>query len=133
MSEKIILPSNKKFGYFFAFIFFIFSLYSFYEELNLYFFTLPSIIFSLVILLISFFKDEKLYLYNLIWFKIGLFLGKIVNPIILGFIFFIVISPIAIIMRLFNRDELNLRLHKKNTYFHKRTSQIKPESFKNQY
>jgi hypothetical protein len=56
------------------------------------------------------------------------------NPIILGFIFFIIISPIAIVIRMFGRDELNLKFHKNNTYFKTRAiKDIKPESFKNQF
>ena len=54
---------------------------------------------------------------NYIWFKIGIFLGKIVSPIVMCLIFFVVVTPIAILMRLLNKDLLNLKFNKKSTYW----------------
>ena len=64
---------------------------------------------------------------------IGFIIGRVVSPIVLGIIFFLVFSPIAIIMRLFGRDELNLKSKNADTFWKNRSDKIKPESFKNQF
>ena len=68
---------------------------------------------------------------NYIWFKFGLFLGSIVSPIVMSIIFFLVVTPISILMKIFNKDILNLRTNKKNTYWIEKTD---PKSkMKNQF
>ena len=54
---------------------------------------------------------------NKLWMKIGILLGMIVSPIIMGLIFFGIFTPIAFFMRLFGRDELRLRFKKKETHW----------------
>ena len=54
---------------------------------------------------------------NKVWFKFGLLLGKIISPLIMGIIFFLVVTPIGIIMRLFRKDLLNLKYNKNSTYW----------------
>lgn len=51
---------------------------------------------------------------NRVWFRIGLVLHKVVNPLISGLIFYVIITPMAVVMRLFNRDELRLHLDETN-------------------
>ena len=48
---------------------------------------------------------------NKLWFKFGLFLGKIVSPIVMGVIFFFVVTPIGLFMRLLGKDLLNLKFN----------------------
>ena len=68
---------------------------------------------------------------NKLWFKFGLFLGKIISPLIMGFIFFVVVTPIGIIMRLLRKDLLNLKYNKKKSYWIEKTG---PKSkMKNQF
>ncbi len=68
---------------------------------------------------------------NLAWFKLGLLLGKVISPIIMGIIFFIVVTPIAILMKLFKKDLLNLFFNESSTYWIKKTG---PKSkMKNQF
>ncbi|MBT5110262.1 MAG: hypothetical protein HOM25_16410 [Rhodospirillaceae bacterium] len=70
---------------------------------------------------------------NLVWFKFGLLLHKIVNPIIMGMLFYLTIMPIGLIMRLSGKDILNLRVDKAaRTYWIKRESP-EPESLRNQF
>ena len=59
--------------------------------------------------------------FNILWFKFGNFLGKIVSPIIMGVIFFFVVTPIAIIMRILKKDLLNLKLNNNETYWIKKS------------
>jgi hypothetical protein len=54
---------------------------------------------------------------NKLWFKFGIFLGKIVSPVVMGVIFFAVVTPIALIMKLLGKDILNLKKNKKQTYW----------------
>ena len=75
-----------------------------------------------------------LALLNKLWFQLGLLLGRVVNPIILGVIFFIFITPVAIITKLFGRDELLINKRTTSTYWLERKPiGPKPESFKNQF
>ena len=49
--------------------------------------------------------------------KFGIFLGKIVSPLVMGVIFFCVVTPIAIVMQIFKKDLLNLKFNKNNSYW----------------
>ena len=113
--DNVKLPSEKKFGIFFSTIFFIVSFYYYLIE---YFFI--SLIFgSLCILLfiISLTKPKALVFFNKLWMQFGLLLGKIINPIVLGIIFFGLFASIGFLMRLFGRDLLNLKFKKKLSYW----------------
>ena len=94
-----------------------------------YFFAGVSIIF----ILITAFKSEALLPINFLWMRFGLLLGTIINPLILGIIFFGLITPIAIFTRLIGRDELYLKLKKKDSYWISVTRSLKEKSFKNQF
>ena len=102
-----ILPSNKKFGTLFSAIFLISFLYFYFIEIT------SLAIFFLVIsvgfFICSFLKPELLLPLNKLWMRFGLLLGFIINPIILGLIFFLLFTPITFVMRLIGRDELFLK------------------------
>ncbi len=113
--SKIILPSNRKFGFFFTSIFLIASSYSYYvdNEIMVYIFGVMSGVF----LIITIINADTLLPLNKVWMKFGILLGKIVSPIIMGIIFFGIFTPVAILMRFSGRDELRLRLKKKKTHW----------------
>jgi len=131
INSDIKLPSNHKFGYFFTFIFLIASLYFFFREINLAFYVLGTC--SIVFFLVTLFKAEILRPLNKLWISFGLFLGMIVSPIVMGFIFFIIFTPIGILMRLFGRDELLLKFKTKPSYWTKRNDDIQSNSFRKQF
>jgi len=131
INSDIKLPSNHKFGYFFTFIFLIASLYFFFREINLAFYVLGTC--SIVFFLVTLFKAEILRPLNKLWMSFGLFLGMIVSPIVMGFIFFIIFTPIGILMRLFGRDELLLKFKTKPSYWTKRNDDIQSNSFRKQF
>ncbi len=80
------------------------------------------------------FKPAVLEPLNRAWFKFGLLLGKIVSPIVLGVIFFVVITPVSIVTRLAGRDALRLRKRSVNSYWIDRAPPgPAPDSFKNQF
>jgi hypothetical protein len=127
------LPSNKKFGLLFLCICFSFFLYAYSKnEARLTIGLL--LLLSSFFLITSFFYQTLLTPLNKAWFMLGLALGKVVSPIVLGIIFFGLITPIALIARLMGRDELKLRRPKKSTYWSEPISSSSDvDSFKNQF
>jgi uncharacterized membrane protein YjgN (DUF898 family) len=129
--SEIELPSNRKFGLFFTFVFAGVAAY-FYYSANLswaYVFTATASIFLFVTLI----KGDALLPLNKLWMHFGRLLGMIVSPIVLGVIFFGLFTPIAMLMRLRGRDELRLKLTQKKSHWISRGAPIKSESFKNQF
>ena len=89
---------------------------------------------SLIFLSIAILYADILLPLNLMWMKFGYTLGIIVSPVILGIIFFGFFTPTSILMKLFKRDELRLKLLKKNSYWRRRTNENKGnETFYNQF
>ena len=127
------LPSNKKFGLLFATIFLALALYANSKNAT-------SLIIGLLLLtsgfflMSSFFYQVLLTPLNKAWFMLGLALGKVVSPIVLGIIFFGLITPIALIAKLMGRDELKLKRPKKSSYWSEPIgSNSDADSFKNQF
>jgi hypothetical protein len=131
INNHIGLPSNHKFGYFFTFIFLIASMYFLFKEINMAFFVLGTC--SIVFFLVTLFKAEILRPLNKLWMGFGLVLGMIVSPIVMGAIFFIIFTPIGILMRFFGRDELLLQFKTKPSYWTKRNEDIHSNSFRSQF
>lgn len=130
-NSNIELPSNQKFGYFFSFIFVIVSIYFYFREINMAFYALGSC--SIVFFIITFFNADILMPLNKLWMTFGLFLGMIISPIVMGLIFFLIFTPIGILMKLFGRDELLLKFKIKPSYWSKRKEDIYSNSFSKQF
>ncbi len=130
-----LLPSNRKFGIFFSFIFFILTSFIFYKNnFNFNYYFLISLILLMLTIFFTVFSPSKLLFFNIMWFKLGMLLNRIVSPIVLGIIFYCIFSPIAIITRVFGRDELKLKKRSVETYWIERNpSDIEPSSFKDQF
>ncbi|MDG1820055.1 MAG: SxtJ family membrane protein [Porticoccaceae bacterium] len=130
-SAQVELPSNKKFGFFFTVVFAIATGY-FYLNGTLtwvYVFAATALIF----LLITIVKADALLPLNKLWMQFGLLLSKIVSPIVFGIIFFGLFTPIAILMRLWGRDELRLKFKRKTSHWISRSEPIQADSFKQQF
>ena len=128
---EIELPSNKKFGFFFTVVFAVASAY-FYNTITIswaYTFGLASLLFFIITL----FKANILLPLNMLWMRFGLLLGLIVNPIVLGLIFFGLFSPISFVMRIYGRDELRVKLLKKPSHWIVRSEPIQSETFTRQF
>jgi len=126
------LPSNKSFGLFFAIIFFLFAVYSSFNLSRLFF--IAAVSFSVFFFLTALFFDWVLLPLNKLWMKFGFLLGKIVSPLIMGVIFFILFVPIGLIMRLFGRDELRLKMNSSDTHWKSREDDGSgSDSFKYQF
>jgi hypothetical protein len=127
------LPSERSFGLFFTAFFSGLGLYGIYKEWDLYpvFFLFAA---SGALLLFSICAPRLLAPLNKAWFWIGQFLGKIVSPIVLGVIFFGLLTPIAVITRLLGRDELRLKRQDVTSYWIDRAPPGPAcDSFKNQF
>lgn len=128
----MVLPSNRKFGYFFSIVFFIAAAYFYLtDRFNaVYLFILLSSIFFAITVI----KPNILFPLNKLWMLLGLLLGLIFGPIVLGIIFFGLITPIGIIFRIFGRDELRLQPSKRISHWVlTKTEPVRPNSFKNQF
>ena len=116
MIDDLDLPSNKKFGFFFSLILLALYLYLlFFNNLNYY----QILAVSLILVFISIFSPNILTKANFLWFKFGLVLSKLFSPIILSVIFFIIITPVAIFMKIINRDLLKLKKKNEKSYWEK--------------
>jgi hypothetical protein len=119
-NEDIKLPSNKSFGIVF---FIVFLIVSFYPVLNNEDIRIWSLIISSIFLLLGILNSKLLTPFNKIWIKFGFLLGKIVSPIVMGIIFFGVVTPIAILMKILGKDLLNLKFNNNQTYWIKKNYQ----------
>ena len=121
---------NRRFGLLFSIIF-LFLAYYFHNK-NEYLFILSTTILILFLTL-SIFKPSLLNAPSNYWLKFGLILGKIISPIILGIIFFLILTPISIITRIFGRDELKLKKINKKSYWVNKSIKISGDTFDNQF
>ena len=112
--DDIKISSNRSFGIVFFIVFLLIALYPLLKGNDL---RIWSLIISFIFLVLGLINSRILTPLNRLWFKFGLLLGKFISPIIMGIIFFIVVTPIGIIMRLFKKDLLNLKFNKKETYW----------------
>jgi len=102
------LPSERTFGFVFTGIFLLIAAYLWYHDgkpvaIQVF------LVLSVAFLAFSIFMPIVLRPFNKAWYKLGLLMGRVVSPIVLGILFFILISPIAIVMRIAGRDPLKLR------------------------
>ena len=115
MDQKYIkIGSNKSFGIVFFLVFLLISLYPLINDGNL---RIWSFVISIIFLILGILNSKILSPLNKIWFKFGLLLGKIISPVVMGIIFFIVVTPTGLILRLFQKDVLNLKFNNNNTYW----------------
>ena len=127
MSE-IKIVSNRSFGIVFFAVFFIISTYPLINGDGI---RLWSLIISIVFLFLGLVNSKILNPLNKMWFKFGIFLGKIVSPLVMGIIFFLVVTPIGLLMRLLNKDLLNIKFNDNTSYWIEKTD---PKSkMKNQF
>jgi len=127
--ENTKKPSNKNFGIVFFIVFFIIGLFPLLKGGDLRWW---SLIVSSVFLVLGLINSNILTPLNKIWFKFGLLLGKIITPIVLMIIYFFVITPTGIILRLFGKNILNMKIDKnQKSYWINRSSDL--NSFKNQF
>ena len=126
--DKVKIGSNRSFGIVFFIFFLIVGTYPifFQGELRIW-----SLIVSIIFLLLGIINSRFLTPLNLLWFKFGMLLGRIVSPIVMGLVFFLVVTPTGLIMRILNKNLLRLKKKNIKTYWIERSS-IKSD-MKNQF
>ncbi len=126
--KDIKISSNRSFGILFAFVFLLVALWPILNQNEI---RIWSLIIAIVFLILGFLNSKLLTPLNKIWFRFGIFLGNFISPIIMGIIFFFVVTPTGLIMKLFNRDLINLKKSNKKSYWIEKKD-IK-SSMKNQF
>ena len=122
------MGSNKSFGIVFFIVFLLIAIYPLINNEGI---RVWSLIISLIFLILGLLKSRILTPLNIVWIKFGILLGKFIAPIVMGIIFFLVVTPIGILMRIFNKDLLNLKFNSNKTYWIENTG---PKSkMKNQF
>ena len=116
--DKIKISSNRSFGIVFFILFFIIAIFPLLSDGNI---RVWSAALSIIFLILGLMNSSILYPLNKIWFKFGILLGKIVSPIVLGVIFFFVVTPIGILMKILGKDLLNLKNNNEKSYWIKRS------------
>ena len=126
--DDIKISSNRSFGIVFFIVFLLIALYplTYSEEIRIW-----SLIIATLFLFLGSINSKILNPLNFLWFKFGMYLGKIISPLIMGIIFFLVVTPIGLLMKIFKKDLLNLKYNSNKTYWIKKTG---PKSkMKNQF
>ena len=127
-NTEIKIGSNKSFGIVFFIVFLLVALYPLINNGDL---RIWSFIIAIIFLILGLINSKVLTPLNKLWFKFGLLLGKVVSPLIMGIIFFFVVTPTAFLMRIIGKDLLNLKFNNKKTYWIEKTG---PKSkMKNQF
>lgn len=117
-ANPIKIGSNRSFGIVFFIVFLIISLFPVLNEENP---KIWSLAISFIFLILGLVNSNLLSPLNKIWFKFGLFLGNFISPIVMGIVFFFVVTPIGIMMRIAGKDLLNLKKINKKTYWIEKT------------
>ena len=127
--DYIKIGSNKSFGIVFFIFFLLVSLYPLTNDESIRYWSLT---ISIIFLILGLLNSNLLSPLNNIWFRLGILLGKLISPLIMGIIFFLVVTPISLIMKIIKKDLLNLKFRKdKETYWIEKTE---PKSkMKNQF
>jgi|TARA_B100000470_G_scaffold210908_1_gene189410 hypothetical protein len=119
-NSKIKIGSNKSFGIVFFTVFFIISIWPLLSANEIRYW---SLVISVVFLILGIINSKILTPLNKVWFKIGILLGNIISPIIMGMIFFLVVTPTSLIMKILGKDLLNLKKNTKNSYWIEKKNQ----------
>jgi len=112
--DDIKIGSNRSFGIVFFVVFLLISLYPLLNEENI---RIWSLIISFIFLLLGIFNSKVLSPLNKVWFKFGILLGKVISPIVMGLVFFLVVTPTGILMKIFRKDLLNLKFNNNKSYW----------------
>ena len=113
--------NNKSLGILFFFVFIIISLWPLFNEENV---RIWSVVIAIIFLTLALIKPDILNPLTKLWINFGELIGKFISPIVIGLIYFVILTPIGLLMRIFNKDLLNLKFSKKNSYWIKRETKL---------
>ena len=114
--------SNRSFGIIFFVVLFVIAFWSFrgeYHQIKL----LP-LCLSIIFLILGLLNSKLLTPFNKIWVKFGELLGKVVAPLVMMFIFFFIITPLSLFIKLIGKDLINIKYTNAKTYWIKRSKDL---------
>ena len=103
------MPSNRSFGIVF---FVVFVIVSFYPLLNNHNIRVWSLLVSFIFLFLGMINSILLIPLNSLWFKLGLFLGKYISPIVMGMVYFAIVFPTFLLLKFFKKNYLNIKFER---------------------
>ena len=113
--------SNRSFGLLFFVVFFLIGIWPLFKEND---YRLWSLIISIIFLFLGLLNSKLLKPLNNLWIKFGEILGKIIAPIVMMIVFFIVLTPLSFIIKLFDKDLLKIKFIKNKSYWINRKKNI---------
>jgi len=129
--SKIKISSNRSFGIVFFTVFIIIGLWPLLNDNEI---RVWSILIGTIFLVLGLMKSNLLTPLNKIWFKFGLVLGSIISPIVMGLVFFMIVTPTSYLMKLLNKDLLNNKFDKKkNSYWVNKSDEKNKSTMKQQF
>ena len=114
MQKNIKLPSNRNFGVVFFIVFLIIALWPLLKQNEI---RIWSLIISFIFFVLGLINSKLLTPLNKLWFKFGILLGNIISPIVMGIVFFLVVTPTGLVMRIFRKDILKLKKNSRDSYW----------------
>ena len=113
-NSKIKIGSNKSFGIVFFTVFLIIAIWPLFNGYEIRYW---SLIISIVFLLLGILNSKILTPLNKIWFKFGILLGNVIAPIVMSIIFFLIVTPTSLLMKLFGKDILGIKKNRSKSYW----------------
>ena len=113
-NNDIKIGSNKSFGVVFFIVFLIIALWPVLKQNEI---RIWSLIISFIFFVLGLINSKLLTPLNKLWFKFGILLGNIISPIVMGIVFFLVVTPTGLVMRIFRKDILKLKKNSNDTYW----------------
>ena len=119
MKDKIKIPSNRNFGIVFFGFFLVIALFPLIKDGNI---RIWAIILAIIFLILGLFNSSILKPLNKVWFKFGILLGNFISPIVMGIVFFGVVTPTSLIMKILGKNLLGLKKNNKKSYWIEKSS-----------
>ena len=108
------MSTNRSFGIVFFIVFFIIAIFPLKNDGDI---RIWSLLISVIFLLLGLLNSKILTPLYRIWSKFGILLGRFISPLIMGLIFFLVVTPIGLLMRMLRKDLLNLKFDNNKSYW----------------
>ena len=116
--SNIKIGSNKSFGIVFFIFFSIVSVFPLFKDGNI---RIWSLIIAIIFLILGLLNSKILTPLNKIWFKFGILLSSFISPVVMGIVFFGIVTPTSLIMKVLGKNLLNLKKGNKKTYWIERS------------
>lgn len=128
--KKEKISSNRSFGVIFFIFFLILSIYPIFNglKINIYF-----LLIGLIFLVLGLLNSKLLYPLNFLWNKLGIYLGMLVSPLVMGILYFLIVFPTKLVLSILGKDILNLKVTNKNSYWNYRNNKINKSNMDNQF